>query len=244
MECLINGLKINYQIIGEGRPFLILHGWGSNCERWQKAGELLAEKGLRVIIPDLPGFGKSEPPKNAWNLDDYCDFVKEFVKFLGLERLYLLGHSFGGAVTVKFILKKPRKIEKTFLVAPAVIRKKTIKKEIIKKTVKIFSFLPVFVKRIIYRKIIKNDYPLKAGAMRETYLKIVQENLFNVLSQIQVPTVIIWGEKDNITPMKDAFLINREISNSKLEIIKNCYHASNLEHPEKLAEVIVSFIQE
>jgi len=256
MECVINRLKINYQVIGEGKPFLILHGWGSCSDKWQRVGELLEQKGLKVIIPDLPGLGKSEPPhhnknvwcggeepKNAWNLDDYCDFVEEFTKALGLDKFYLLGHSFGGAVAVKFILKEPWKIEKTFLVAPAVIRKKTIRKEIIKKTAKIFSFLPVYVKKIIYRKIIKSDYPLEAGTMRETYLKIVRENLFNALSQIQVPTVIIWGEKDKTTPLKDAYFLREKIKNSKLEVIPDVDHNLHLESPEKLAQTIIQFIK-
>ncbi|PIR71923.1 MAG: alpha/beta hydrolase, partial [Candidatus Nealsonbacteria bacterium CG10_big_fil_rev_8_21_14_0_10_36_24] len=87
---IINGLKINYKIIGEGRPFLILHGWGSNFEKWQKVGELLVEKNLKVIIPDLPGFGESQKPTIAWNLDDYCNFVEEFVKILNLDKFFLL----------------------------------------------------------------------------------------------------------------------------------------------------------
>ena len=65
----IKGLKINYKTLGEGKPLLILHGWGSRGEKWQRVGELLAEKRLKVIIPDLPGFGRSLAPKSAWGLD-------------------------------------------------------------------------------------------------------------------------------------------------------------------------------
>ena len=103
-KILIKGLETNFKIIGEGKPYsqtpfetgrpaesgdgplLILHGWGSNSERWQKVGELLAKNGIKVIIPDLPGFGKSQKPSRAWGLDDYCEFAGEFIKFLNLER--------------------------------------------------------------------------------------------------------------------------------------------------------------
>jgi len=77
---IIKGLKINYKTLGEGRPLLILHGWGSRSDNWQKVGDMLAQNGIKVIIPDLPGFGQSDKPPRAWNLDDYCDFVEEFVK--------------------------------------------------------------------------------------------------------------------------------------------------------------------
>ena len=136
---IINGLKINYRIIGEGKPFLILHGWGSQSAKWQKVGELLTSKGLKVIIPDLPGFGESEKPKTVWNLDDYCNFVREFIDFLNLDKFYLLGHSFGGALAVKCSLRFPEKIDKLFLVGAACVRRKSFKVKFLKIISKIFK---------------------------------------------------------------------------------------------------------
>lgn len=236
---IINGLKINYRIIGEGRPFLILHGWGSNSEKWQKIGELLAQNGIKVIIPDLPGFGKSDKPLKAWNLDDYCNFIEEFVKFLNLEKFYLLGHSFGGALAVKCSLKFPEKINKLFLVGAACIRKKTVKVRLLRVISKLFNHPPLFIKKVFYRK---SDYLSVEGVMKETYLKIIEEDLTDILSQVQIPTIIIWGKKDNTTPIKHAYLIRSKINNSKLEIIPNISHSPHLESPEKLAEIITKFL--
>ena len=81
----VGGLNINLKAKGEGKPLLILHGWGSSSDKWQKAGELISEKGYKVIIPDLPGFGKSEEPKTPWNLDKYCGFVEDLSQSLNLE---------------------------------------------------------------------------------------------------------------------------------------------------------------
>ncbi len=71
----INNLNINVKIFGEGKIFLVLHGWGSKSDRWEKFGNILSNYGFKVIIPDLPGFGKSEKMKQAWSLDDYCFFT-------------------------------------------------------------------------------------------------------------------------------------------------------------------------
>ena len=97
-EININGIKTNYQTFGEGKPFLILHGWGSNSERWQPVAELIAEKGLKVIVPDMPGFGKSDALTAPWNMKNFTIWVDEFVKQLNLDEFYLMGHSFGGAL--------------------------------------------------------------------------------------------------------------------------------------------------
>ncbi len=241
---IINGLKINYRIIGEGRPFLILHGWGSNSKKWQKVGELLVGKGLKVIIPDLPGFGESQKPTISWNLDDYCSFVEEFVKFLNFEKFYLLGHSFGGALAVKFSLKFPEKIEKLFLVGAACFRKQTFRKKIlylISKIFRVFSFI-TFLRKAFYRFLVKSDYLSTEGVMKNSYLKIIKEDLSDILSLVQVPTLIICGDNDSITPVKDARLINKKIKNSRLEVLPKANHDVNSKCSDKLAETIIKFL--
>src|SRR3989344_6190580 len=171
---LINGIDISYKTLGQGMPFLILHGWGSRSEKWQEVGRIIAEKGFRVIIPDLPGFGKSQTPKTPWGIDDYCNFVDNFVKLAGLDKFYLSGHSFGGAVAAKYSIKSPQRIEKLFLVAARCIRKKTFKKQFITITsqaFKAFSFIPLYslFRRAFYKFIIRrSDYPYTKGVMKET----------------------------------------------------------------------------
>ncbi|MFA6533501.1 MAG: alpha/beta hydrolase [Patescibacteria group bacterium] len=242
MEIEVNGVKTNYVVLGEGKPFLILHGWGSNSERWQKVGEMLSEKGLKVIIPDLPGFGKSQIPKTAWNFNNYVSWTEEFVKILNIENCYLLGHSFGGAIAVKVTVNHPQKIKKLFLVASACIRKKTASKKFlakISKIVKIFSFLPYYllVRKAFYKYIIrKSDYVYTEGIMKETYLKAISEDLSYYLSFIKAPTIIIWGDKDESTPLENAHFINQKIRNSKLIIIPEADHNLNKKYPEILAE--------
>lgn len=238
---IIKGLKINYIVLGGGTPLLILPGWGSASERWERVGDLLSESGFKVVIPDLPGFGQSEKPKTAWNLDDYCSFVEEFVKILGLEKFYLLGHSFGGALAVKYSLKFPSKINKLFLVGAACIRRKTLKKRFFYALSKIFPS-SLFLRKFFYKFIIKSDYLSVQGVMKETYLKIIAEDLSEYLSKIQIPTVIIWGDKDNVTPIKDAYFINSRIKNSKLEILSCGNHDLNSKTPEKLAQILSKYL--
>jgi len=245
----INDLRINCRIMGEGKPILVLHGWGSNSERWQKVGELLVKKEFKVVIPDLPGFGKSQEPLYSWGLNDYCGFIEKLVLTLKLEKFYLLGHSFGGAVAVKYSFQFPQKVEKLFLVSPACLRKKSLKKRlffILSKILKIFSFLPFYqkIRKGLYKFIIrKSDYLYAKGMMKDIYLKIIKEDLSDILPFIKISTIIIWGEKDKIKPLKEAYLIKKKIKNSKLEIIPNVGHNPHRESPEKLSEIIIQFIK-
>ncbi len=242
---------------------LILHGWGSCAKNWAKIKQLLEFYGHSVYVPDLPGFGDNPPPSNVWLIDDYVEWVKNYcqkqklfcdktsfkwvLKKEGQERteclreqFFLLGHSFGGSIAIKFALKYPAKIKKLFLVGPAIIRKKTLKKEIIKKTAKTFSFLPLRIKKIIYGKIIKSDYPLQVGIMREIYLKVIEENLLSLLPAISIPTVIIWGQKDKITPLSDGYLIKKQLPNSELKIVPGVGHSLHYQSPEELVKIVVS----
>lgn len=247
LEVAIKELKINYKIFGGGKPFLVLHGWGSSSERWQKVAELIAEKGYLVIVPDLPGFGKSNEPPVAWSLDNYVEWLSEFTeKIPELQNgFYLAGHSFGGALVAKFSLKYNQKVEKLFLISAACVRKNTFVKKFfyrLSKIAKVFYFLPYYeeFRKAVYKFIIrKSDYLNQNGVMKETYIKGLLDDLSYKISFIKTPTVIIWGDKDDLTPLEQGEFISNKISSSKLVIIGGADHSLHIKIPEVLAEEII-----
>lgn len=246
-EITVKDLKIGYKVFGSGKPVLILHGWGSNSERWQKVSELLAEKNFQIVVPDLPGFGKSEMPKVAWSLDNYVEWLVDFSQTVTElnDNFYLVGHSFGGALAVKFAIRHNQKVKKLFLVSAACVRTNTLIKKIfyrISKIIKVFSFMPFYpqFRKVIYRFIIKkSDYLKQEGIMKETYLKVILDDLSYKLIFIKVPTTIIWGDKDTLTPLEQAHFINKKIPHSKLIIIAGADHSLNIKVPETLSEKVL-----
>ncbi len=223
------------------KNLLILHGWGSSSNNWSGIKKILEKEGINVFAPDLPGFGKNHSLDRSFSIDDFVEWVESYCEENNLSRFFLLGHSFGGAIAVKFLLKNPTKVEKLFLVGPALIRRNSFKKNIIKKFAKFFFFFPTFLKKVIYSRLIRSDYPLTAGQLRKTYLKVIREDVSHLLSKINTPTVIIWGKKDKITPLEDGYLINKEISGSKIKLIDKAGHSIHLETPEKLTEIILKY---
>ena len=136
-------------------------------------------------------------------------------------------------------------MEKLFLVGAACVRKRTAIKKVfyrIAKIIKIFDFVPFYniTRKVFYKFILrKSDYPYVSGIMKETYLRVVLEDLSYYISFVKVPTVIIWGSKDESTPMEDAQLINQKITRSKLVVIPEAPHALQIKVPEVLSEKIL-----
>ncbi len=231
----IKGLKVFTRITGKGSPFLILHGWGSSSDSWLEVQKNLGQK-FSVICFDLPGFGKSSLPDSVWDLDNYVELVIDLVNKLGIEKFYLLGHSFGGRIAIKLALAFPKRVERLILVDAAGIREQ--KKGL--SFVKFFRFLArfSFLKRAFYKFVVKSsDYLQATGIMKQVFKKVVEEDLRNLLQDIEVKTLIIWGRFDKATPLRNGRLMKEKIKNSKLKILETG-HSPHLRAPEKLVQTI------
>ena len=248
MELEVSGIKTKYLSFGRGKPFIILHGWGSGSDRWVLEAEIIAKQGYQVIVPDLPGFAESSKLNRPWTVNDYVKWLEDFTAELKIQDFNLLGYSFGGAVAAKMAVKYPQRVQKLFLVASAVIRKKTAQKSAsagFSKFVKLFKFLPYYAlfRKAVYKFIIrKSDYVYTEGIMKQTYLNAIEDDVSYKLSFIKTPTVIIWGDKDEAVPVEDAYLINKKIRNSKLVIVEGADHLIHKKLPEVLAEKIIENI--
>ena len=100
MQTTINGLNINYLDAGKGDLVCLLHGWGAKAELFEGIIPVLAHK-YHVVAPNLPGFGGSDEPPEVWSVDDYADFVVEFLRQFNADKVILLGHSYGGRIIIK-----------------------------------------------------------------------------------------------------------------------------------------------
>jgi len=250
----INGLDINYKVAGKGQPVLILHGWGGSSGSWVEVQKILSRKGYLVIIPDFPGFGRSITPPKAWGIREYTDLILEFTEKLRLDNFFLVGHSFGGRIAVKFTVEHPEKVRSLVLCDSAGIKPKPGPKTLI-----IFwlarignaIFTPRHLQRFkdtarnfFYIFIRHKDYVKANGVMKETIKKVLDEDLLSDLSKIKTKTLIVWGSMDRMVPLKYAHVFKEKIENSRLEIMPKVGHSPHLEEPEKLSEIILKFLKE
>lgn len=235
------------------KTLLILHGWQSSKEKWQAVKELAEKSGIKVIVPDLPGFKKENTLSRPWDLNDYVEWTRKFIRQNTSGQIFLLGHSFGGRIAIKFVVKYPEKLSGLILVSAAGITPRPkIKIAIFSIFSKIghviFSlpilkcFQPLAEKFTYFLAGEKDYYFIQNQFMKQTFKNIISENLNDLLLKIKTTTLIIWGEKDKMTPLQDAYVMNKKIKNSKLEILKNIQHLPYLESPVLLSEKIINFI--
>ena len=236
---------------------LILHGWGSSSKNWSSVKKFLEEGGLKVYNPDLPGFGSNPAPKKPWSVDDYVKWVESFCKKNGLSKFFLLGHSFGGGISVRFASLHPEKVARLILVDPAIVRVRTPKYYLAVAAAKagnmvlsvpLLSRLKPLLRIAMYKLIGSRDYrkldlESTANSMRETFKKVVSEDLSKYLPAVEAKTLVIWGENDDITPIRQGYFINARLPNSRMEIIKEARHGINLEFPDVLSEKVLNFLK-
>ncbi|MFH1582158.1 MAG: alpha/beta hydrolase [bacterium] len=256
---LIKGLEVNYKIAGRGPAILVLHGWEGSSDSWLEVQNMLSKQGYAVLVLDFPGFGKSVPPNKPWSVGDYTEFLHSFIgKVEKREKefnspFFLLGHSFGGRISIKFCLKYPEKVKKLILCDSAGIRQNyDFKGFLIFLTARIGNalFTPKIMVRFkdsirnLFYKLIRNrDYVKAKGVMKETIQKVLEEDLLPKLKNIKHKTLILWGSKDKMVPLKYGYIFNKNIKGSQMEVIKGIGHSPHLECPERLSRLMSNFFK-
>lgn len=239
-------MNMNVSVTGEGKPLLCLHGWGASHESFKELTNVMEKDNLKIISPDLPGFGASVDPPCAWSVDDYADCIEKLVAELGLTDVRLLGHSFGGRIAIKLASRRCSWISHLYLCGAAGIRKPTHWKRslgiALAETGNAIFKLPGLrigesaARKVLYKLLRVHDYEKTDGVMRETMIKVINEDLTPLLENITVPTDLFWGEDDKMTPLSDGQLMNTKIVQSTLYTFPGVGHRV---HRDKAVEIAV-----
>ena len=246
----IDNLDIHVVETGKesGSPVIILHGWGCNTDTVKSIAQCLEDE-CRVVRVDLPGHGKSDEPNDIWHTSDFADLVHKVARELGISSPSLIGHSFGGRTSISYASKYP--VEKLVLVDSAGITPKRS----LKYYYKVYSYKALkksalfllgekrgsrFIEKAI-KKRGSADYQNASPRMRAIMSKCVNEDLRKIMPEIKAPTLLIWGENDTATPVTDAKIMEKNISDSGLVCFPNCGHYSFLDNPWGFRAVIRSF---
>ncbi len=250
MEVNVRGQKLNYTQNGAGWPVLFLHGWGCSTETFAPVAQHLA-KDFLVYNLDLPGFGKSAEPPVPWGSAEYAQLVEAFIKELAIKDLIIIAHSFGGRLALHLAAKNiPKKL---ILTGSAGLKPKRG----VDYYLKVYSYKTA--KKVLGLPGLKNnseavlehwrkksgsaDYQQASNTMRQTLVRVVNEDLANFLPLVQVPTLLFWGENDTATPLADAKVFEKNIPDAGLVVAKGAGHYAYLEQLPFFLAVIDSFLQ-
>lgn len=252
-----NGKQIAYAVMGEGPNLLILHGWGANSGVMAYMGLKLSSKHTCYIL-DLPGFGMSEEPKEAWSVSDYADLMEAFINELSLAPVDILGHSFGGRIILKLAPrdKQHALINKIVITGGAGMKpKRGVKFYLRKYTAKLLKmpalllpgslrerFLGALRKTRFWKMLGSSEYAQLQGVMRETFVKTVTEYLEPELPRIPHEVLLIWGSEDEATPLYQGRRLEKGLPNATLTVIKGGGHYAFLDKPAKFNIIAEDFL--
>lgn len=234
----INDVFINYKEYGSGQDIVLLHGWGQNIEMMEPIGNNIEG---RIIIVDLPGFGKSSEPPFPWTVYDYADAIHKLLCELKVENPIIIGHSFGGKIGLiyasKYDIKK--------LICLASPHKRKIEKQSLKtKMLKTAKKIPVLNKleNVAKKHIGSTDYKNASEMMRKVLVETVNLDITEDVKKIKCPTLLVWGTLDTAAPYADALELEKLIKDSGLVTYEGCTHYAYLERLDQTIRVIRSFI--
>ena len=241
--------------IGEGFPFVLVHGYLGSSEMWTFQKEFFS-KDYRVIIPALPGFGESY---NVKSLDSINKMAKEIINVLDqkkIDKFNLIGHSMGGMIVQEITKLIGDRVNKLICFATGSIgdipgRFETMDetREKLKKEGTQLSFSRVPLKWFVKGDKDKN-YFLCENAVKNVSLEAADNALLAMknwrgkenLKNIKNETLIIWGDKDTSYNFDQVDTLNKNIKNSRLEIFKDCAHNVHLEQPNQFNNLVKEFI--
>lgn len=252
MQLKINGKKVFFSSLGSGKQLLILPGWMHDHTVWQHVQKELSHQ-FQVTVLDFPGFGESEHDPKIKDLSDYAHFLTKVIRELGLKDSTILGHSFGGAVAIKTLaLSKELPISKLILTDSSGIRRLHPKKIIglfLAKSGRVAFSLPGLrrfsnpARRFLYNTLKETDY-LDSGRLKQTFVRVVNDNIEGLLDKISNSTLILWGQNDSVTPISEAKTLHSKIKNSRLIVINEASHFPFLDKPEEFCKIVTDFINE
>ena len=213
-----------------GHPLVMLHGWGQNLQSLQPLGELLATKS-QVHIIDLPGFGKSPPPPTDWGTADYGDRIYEYLEEQNIPQADILGHSVGGRICIRLAAKYPEKVRSMTLInAAGLKRQRTLQQSLRSQWISTmrntFKLSPLYRDALLTwhsQKYGSRDY-LNAGALKGTFIKVVNEDLAALAQQISLPVLLLWGEADTETPVEMGYRYHSLFRDSQLITVPHRDH--------------------
>lgn len=208
--------KLNIFVEGNGKPMLLLHGWGQNYQMMEPIYEAF-KKEYRVCNLDLPGFGMSADLEKAYTIYDYVNVIKEVVRFYELDNPIIIAHSFGARIAFYYASMFP--VRYLIVSGAAGIKPK--------------RHMDYYIKIYTYKLLKKmhlsfvmgsEDYKRANANMKKTLVHVVNEDASEVIPKIQVPILLVWGEKDEQTPMYMADKILSLNKNATLVVFENEDH--------------------
>jgi 3-oxoadipate enol-lactonase len=261
MKVIVNDILLNHTESGHphGIPVVFIHGFPMNLTMWQDQLDKLPQADYRLIAYDIRGLGHSDLGNGEISIETHADDLMGLLDDLDIKKAIICGLSMGGYIALRAIEKYPDRFMGLVLcdtksesdTEEGVQKRHDSIKKIKEEGVE--SFADGFLKNVLSDNTLQNTAlvrQLKNRIMENSTEGIIAAQLAmakrtdttSVLKNVKVPTLIMVGEKDQVTPLKNAEILAMKIRNARLEIIKDAAHFSNVENSVDFNDVLVDFL--
>ncbi|MBP0905467.1 alpha/beta fold hydrolase [Mariniflexile gromovii] len=241
----------NYSYIeaGEGTPIIVLHGLMGGLSNFDSVIKNFSQKGFKVIIPELPIYTMS---LLKTNVKSFAKYLHDFIEFKGYDEIILLGNSLGGHIGLYHTKLYPEKVKALIITGSSGLYEsamgggytKRSDYEVIKKKAQDVFYDPaVATKEIVdevYETVNDRNKLIKTLAIAKS---AIRHNMAKDLPKMNIPTCIIWGKNDNVTPPEVALEFDSLLPDSELFWIDKCGHAAMMEHPDEFNQILDAWLQ-
>lgn len=231
---IVQGMYWNVTVQGTGEAIVLLHGWGQNLYMMKFIADHFAKE-YQCVNMDLPGFGKSDEPHEVWDIHRYVVGLHEVLAQLGIERAILIAHSFGARIALRYAMRYP--VNKMILSGAAGIQDH----HGIQYYMRIYTYK--MVKRLhIGVRMGSYDYQKATKIMRGVLIESLKDNLESSLSHVACVTLLVWGEKDQQTPLWMGKRMQKEIPNATLIVLRRGDHFAYFHQSMRFIYVVEAFL--
>jgi pimeloyl-ACP methyl ester carboxylesterase len=250
----IDDLEIGYLTGGQGEPLLIVHGGGDSGDAWLK-NAVEFSRHYKVYVPDLPGFGFSQPLGEEFILSEYVLFIEGFRRHFKLDNFHLIGHSLGGSIALHYALTYPGRVKRLVLISSLGLGKE------IARWARFFS-LPIFYRAVkrtlisLYRAarwvVRLCNHPLEELVPPSLFRMSIGQGIMSIkgqthvlahrLSELLVPTLLVWGSWDYVVPARHAHAAAKLIPNCQVHVFRRTGHSVYKRKLEEFSQLVVRFL--
>lgn len=241
MKKELMNIKVNYSFNDKKQEttLVFLHGWGQNINMMLPLSEKYNNY-YNTLVVDLPGFGESDEPDSAWSVYEYATYIKKLVDELNLQKVILIGHSFGGKIAL--VYSSIYDVEKLVCFGSPYckeLKKLPLKNRIYKRIKKIYPLK--WLAKIMQNHIGSTDYKNASEVMRGVLVKSVNLDITEDVKKIKCPTLLIWGSLDTAAPLKRAYELEKLIPDSAVILYEGATHYAYLERLNDVVRVLDNF---
>jgi len=234
--CNVGGTVVRYQTVGTGPPVLLVHGLAGSWRWWRPVAGQLGTR-HRLYLVDLPGFGSARGQPFVFR--DAPSFLRTLIEQLGLERPHLVGHSLGGAVCARAAALWPQSIGRLVLAAPAcVLERRHLAHYALPLAHAARHMRPSFL------SVVAAD-SLRAGVVtlyRAAAQILAEDARGDELANIATPTLLVWGDRDPLIPLRLARQYEQTLAEARLVVIPGSGHVPMTDRPAQFAQAVLEFL--